>query len=322
MKCILAIVFCFATSLCLSATAQHSFRPADNAALRYWMAFAQMNDSPISAADAAQMDAIIGGKAPWNEQKFGPLVEQNNDAIETMIRGTKLPYCDWGIEYDLGPDAPIAYLPKARALARINRLYARHMASTGAYDAAIRATIAGIRFAQHMAQNASFFGALTAKAALLPQLAEATELVTAGHLSPTQLAALRRAVQTLPEGGFNWKNSARLEGWAIRRSIVTISESPDPKALYQTWFGNAAPETLRLPSHRDDDELDQAMAIYGELLGTDIEAANNKLPALQKRIATLNPLLQIAIPSPARMVAARAEAIHAQREAAEALGIK
>src|SRR5277367_522804 len=140
MKRIFVIVFCVAALLCISATAQHSSRPADNAALRYWMAFAQMNDSPISSEDAARMDAIVSGKIPWDEQKFGPLVEQNKDAIETMIRGTRLRYCEWGIEYDLGPDAPIAYLPKARALARLNGLYAKRLASSGDYDSAVRVT--------------------------------------------------------------------------------------------------------------------------------------------------------------------------------------
>ena len=46
------------------STATTSARPADNAALRYWMAFAQMNDSPISAEDAAQMDAIVKRQSP------------------------------------------------------------------------------------------------------------------------------------------------------------------------------------------------------------------------------------------------------------------
>ena len=116
MKPIIAVIVCIFGILSSPAAAQKASRPADNAALRYWMAFAQMNDSPISGEDAALMDAIVNGNAPWDEQKFGPLVEQNKEAIETMIRGTRLPFCDWGIEYDLGPDAPIAYLPKARAL--------------------------------------------------------------------------------------------------------------------------------------------------------------------------------------------------------------
>jgi hypothetical protein len=304
-----------------AGVAQKSLRPADNAALRYWMAFAQMNDAPISTDDAARMDAIVSGKAPWDEQKFGPLVEQNKDAIETLIRGSQLPYCEWGIEYDLGPDAPFAHLLKARALARLNRLYAERLASTGNYDAAIRATVAGIRFAQHMAQDASFFGALTARAAMVPPLTEAKDLAAGGHLSPSQLALLRAAVQALPEGGFNWESSARLEGWAIRTSMKTLAHSSDPKALYQAWFGDPAPEAFHVPSYKDLDDLDQTMAFYAKLLRMPPDSANGHLAALKVQISALDPVTQMAVPNPARMIAARAEVIKAQREAGEALAM-
>jgi hypothetical protein len=298
-------------------------RPDENAALRYWMAFAQMNDSPISTEDAAQMDAIVSGKAPWDEQKFGPLVEQNKDAIETMIRGTQLPYCEWGLEYKLGPDAPIAHLPKARALARLNRLYAERLASSGDYDGSVRATIAGIHFAQHLTNNASFFGALTAKVALVIQLDQAGQLASSGRLSSAQLAALRAVVQSLPEGGFRWQNAAFTEGWAIRRSMTILSEAADPKALYQAWFGNSAPEGFRAPSYKDKDDLDFVMGkLYAKLLGMPPDVASAQLPALQKQIAALNPVIQMAIPNPARMIAARAEVIKAQREAEGALGMR
>ena len=316
------IVICVSVGIMSSAgIAQQSSRASDNAALRYWMAFAQMNDAPISTEDAAQMEAIVNGKAPWDEQKFGPLVEQNKEAIETMIRATELPYCEWGIEYDLGPDAPVAHLPKARALARLTRLYAERLAKEGDYDAAIRATLAGIRFAQRMAQNASLFGALTAKAALIPQLAEAQELAASGHLSPAQSAALRAAIQSLPEGGFNWESAAHLEGWAVRRAVITMSHAVDPKALYQAWFGDPAPETFHLPSGSDLTHLDRTMAFYAILLGLPPESATTQLPALQTEVAALDPVSQMMVPNPARMIAARAELIRAQHETAEALRI-
>jgi hypothetical protein len=322
MKRIFVIVLSVIGILSSTGAAQESQRPADNAALRYWMAFAQMNDSPISAEDAAQMDAIVGGKAPWDEQKFGPLVEQNKDAIETMIRGTQLPYCEWGVEYNLGPDAPMAYLAKARALARLDRLYAERLASTGNYDAAIRATIAGIRFAQHMTQNASFFGALMARVGMIPQLEEARELAVSGRLSAAQLATLRAAVEALPEGGFSWPDAARMEGGAMRQALTTLSHSSDPKALYDAWFGNPAPASIRVPDDKDLADLDRTMALYAKLLGMATDAANAQLPALKAQIGALNPVTQMAVPNPARMIAARAEVIKAQREAAEALGMR
>lgn len=320
MRRIVIIVLCLIATLKGPAAAREASRPAGNAALRYWMAFAQMNDSPISPEDAARMDAVVNGKTPWDEQKFGPLIEQNKEAIETMIRGTQLPLCDWGIEYDLGPDAPFVHLPKARALARLNRLYAERLSSAGDYAGAIRATLAGIRFAQHMAQNASFFGALTAKVGLVTQLDQIQELVKSGHLSPTQLTALRVAIKGLPEGGFDWENAARRDGVAMRASMMILSRNPDPRALYQTWFGNPVPTNFHVPGEKDIADLDRTMAFYTKLLGMPPDAATAQLPALQKQIAALNPVSQMSVPNPARMIAARAEVINAQHRTAEAFG--
>jgi hypothetical protein len=321
LKRILIIVLAVIGILCIPAPAQKPSRPADNAALRYWMAFAQMNDSPISSEDATLMDAIVTGKAPWDEQKFGPLVEHNKEAIETMIRGTRLPSCDWGIEYDLGPDAPIAYLPKARALGRLSGLYAKRLANSGDYDSAVRATIAGIRFALHLAENASFLGTLTAKAVLIPQLEQVEQMAASRRLSAAQLTSLRLAVKALPEGAFDWANAARLEGDGMRRALVTLSHANDPKALYQEWFGGPAPVDFRIPNDKELLDLKQMMVVYARLLEIPADAAQAQLPALQKQIAGLDAVSQMAVPNPARVLAARAEVIGLQRRTAEALGI-
>jgi hypothetical protein len=319
MKRTMVFILCVVGMISSSATAQ---KPSDNAALRYWMAFAQMNDSPISSEDATHMEAIVNGTAPWDEQKFGPLVEKNKEAIETMIRGTNLRYCEWGIEYDLGPDAPIAHLLKARVLARLNRLYAKHLASSGDYDGAIRATIAGLRFAQHMAENASFFGALMATAGLKPQLREVKELAWSGSLSPAQLAALRNATKTLSDGGVSWPSAARMEGGAMHQAMIALSHAPDPKAVFEKWFSRPAPANLRVPDQKDVADLDRTMTLYEKLLGMPPEAANAELPALEQQIAALNPVAQMAMPSPARIIAAREEVINLQHETASALGIR
>jgi len=92
-----SIMLCSITALSATAIADSTQKAADNAALRYWMAFAQMNDSQISHADAMRMDAIINSGSAWEEKRFGPIVEQNKAVIETMIRGSQLPYCDWGL---------------------------------------------------------------------------------------------------------------------------------------------------------------------------------------------------------------------------------
>jgi hypothetical protein len=325
MKRIIAILFCVTAVgiigiLSTPAGAQQPLRSAENAALRYWMAFAQMNDSNISAADAIRMDAMLAGGSPWDEQTFGAFVEQNKAAIETMIRGTHLPYCDWGIEWRLGPEAPIANLPKARALARLNGLYVMRLASAGAYGDAVRANIAGIRFARQLSQNASFVGTLTAKSALIPQLELTRQLAASKHLSASDLKALRNALKELPEGGFDWSDAARIEGETLHSLLVTLSQERDQKGFYEKWFGAAQQPNFHAPSQNDLHELDNATALYAKLLGMSPEQAEVQLPMLQKKIAALDSVSRAGIPNPVRIVAARTEVVKAQRRTAEALG--
>src|SRR5882762_9972186 len=85
----LILIFCILTAA--TAPAHDVYRTADNAALRYWMAFALMNDAPISKESTARLDAILAGTSPWDEQQFGPLLDHNKEALDTMIRGTRLP---------------------------------------------------------------------------------------------------------------------------------------------------------------------------------------------------------------------------------------
>ena len=79
-----------------------------NAALRYWLAFADIQDPPTDKATADLLEKAAAGEAAWDEPKLGPILDKNETAIWKMQRATKLPECDWGLEYDLGPRASIA----------------------------------------------------------------------------------------------------------------------------------------------------------------------------------------------------------------------
>ena len=314
-------------SLIFLATAASVFgdstqKPADNAALRYWMAFAQMRDSQVSPAETMRMNAMINGGVPWDETQFGPIVEQNKAAIETMIRGSRLPYCEWGLETDLGPDTPIEYVPKAAAMARLNNMYSMRLASAGHYHSAVRSTIAGVRFAQHLAENESFLGALTAKAALIPALMQAQHLATSAQVPPDDLAALRETVTALPIGGLDWSFAAHAEGAALHSLLIDMSDSRSPQALYEKWFSDVPDAEFRAPTRKEIEQLDRVMEHYAQLLSIPPELAEVQLPALQKEIADLDKTSRTGVPNPARMLAQRTTIVKVQREALAALKVQ
>ncbi|HWF05381.1 MAG TPA: hypothetical protein VHA06_16970, partial [Candidatus Angelobacter sp.] len=107
-----------------SAFAQPFTPPANkNAALRYWMAFAEMADRSADDATIKLMEDVLSGASAWDEQRLGPIVEENSAAVQTLQRGSELTECNWGLEYSRGAAMSIGHLPKARVLARLNALY-------------------------------------------------------------------------------------------------------------------------------------------------------------------------------------------------------
>src|SRR5713101_1320509 len=125
--------------LCLPLADAETKRPIEtrNAALRYWMAFAELQDPPADNATADLLEKTAAGDAAWDEAKLGPILEKNEEAILAMQRASMLPEFDWGLEYERGPSAPIAYVPRARVLARLTTLYGVRLAANGKTEEAI-----------------------------------------------------------------------------------------------------------------------------------------------------------------------------------------
>src|ERR1700680_5315322 len=82
-----------------SASAQRSVSLSENAALRYWSAFSEVQDSVITPQQAKELNAILDGTAPYDDLKYKDLLAKNTRALEIMARATSLPNCDWGLAY-------------------------------------------------------------------------------------------------------------------------------------------------------------------------------------------------------------------------------
>jgi len=250
----------------------------ENAALRYWSAFGQMQDSAITDEQAKKLNLILDGTAPYEDLKYKDLVEKNRPALETMIRGTALPNCDWGIDYQLGPDAPVDYVRRALELGRLNVLYAFHLLIAGNKDGAVRVLAAGVRFSRDVASGGTLFAAVAAKDLVASHLrAMAFGLHVAGF-STAQKSALQKALAQLGPQGVDWQSAVRRELGVFR---VPFRTSEGVK------------------------ELDsQASAALAEILPAYVAALNNPtlLPGLQEKIAGAPRPLPEIIPNPKRVL--------------------
>jgi len=205
---------------------------SDNAALRYWAAFAQMQDSTITDGQAKELNLILEGAAPYSDLKYRDLVEKNRPALETMIRGTSIPVCDWGIDYGLGHDTPVDYVRRALELGRLNALYSFHLMIAHDKDGAVRALAAGIRFSRDVANGGTLFAAAVAKSLLVEHMRSMSFALHVGGLSTAEKSILEKSVVQLGTDGLDWQGAVKRE-LAVLRVPARTSEGTttlDPKA--------------------------------------------------------------------------------------------
>jgi len=197
-----------------AAVGQRKVTLVDNAALRYWAAFAQLQDAGITDQDAKELDEVLDKMTPFDLSRYNELMKKNTPALETMARGTSLPNCEWGVDYGLGADAPVDYARKALVLGRLNMLYVMQLYHSGNPDGAIRALAAGLRFSHDVANGGSLFATLIAKDLLVTHLMAVSAAVRMGQLSPSQRAQLRDAVAALGYG-LDWPAAAKRDVEAL-----------------------------------------------------------------------------------------------------------
>jgi hypothetical protein len=207
-----------------SASAQRNASLTENAALRYWSAFSEVQDSGITDQQAKELNAILDGTAPYDDSKYKDLLEKNTLALDIMARATSLPNCDWGLDYGLGHDVPVDYARKALVLGRLNVLYAFHLLKTGNKDGAVRALSAGLRFSHDVGNGGSLFATLIAKDLLVNHLRAVTGAIRLEQLSPNQRSQLQAAVIRIGEG-LDWSRAAKRDLEALRGDYAGNSQT-------------------------------------------------------------------------------------------------
>jgi hypothetical protein len=206
-----------------SSFAQRKVSVAENAALRYWSAFSELQDSAITDQQAKELNAILDGTAPYDDSKYKDLLQKNTLAVEIMARATSLPSCDWGLDYGLGHDVPVDYARKALVLGRLNVLYAFHLLRTGNKDGAVRALVAGLRFSHDVGNGGSLFATLIAKDLLVNHLRAVTGALHLEQRSASQRSQLQGAVARVGEG-LDWPRAAQRDLEALRGDYAGNSQ--------------------------------------------------------------------------------------------------
>ena len=198
-----------------SALGQRNGAAAYNSALRYWAAFSEIQDSAISDQDAKELNGILEGTVPYVDTKYRDLLDKNALALKIMSRATSLPYCDWGLDTQLGEDVPVDYARKALVLGRLNILNSFHLFINGNKDAGVEALATGLKFSRDVGNGGSFFATLIAQDLLIKHLNAVAGALHLQQLSDAQRTRLQQAVARL-SGGLDWSSAARWEMEALK----------------------------------------------------------------------------------------------------------
>jgi hypothetical protein len=308
--------------LCGAATNAQTKRTVEtrNAALRYWLAFADLQDLPAEQTTADLLDKTLSGEVAWDEAKLGPILDKNKDAIAAMQRATRLPECDWGLEYDLGPRASIAYAPRARVLARLNTLYGIRLAANGNTQEAVDTWLAGIRFSQHLAQGGTLIFSLIAKMGLLANFQALTQAAQSGALTQVERSEVETAIHALPHTGFDWGAALGNEEDGLDIAVRQMKEASNPTEYYQEITGSSVPKNFSIPTTADIAAFHKVIGAAEEALHLSPQQARERLQPLQESVKTLHPFHQQTTPSFTQINDSRAQVEAAREKLLQVLG--
>jgi hypothetical protein len=286
----IAMPFVIAASLLvLRADAQ---APPANAALRYWMAFAAMRDPPADKATADLLERVSEGRDPWDEAKLGRIVDDNQQALAIMQRASTLTFCDWGLEYDLGPDTAIPHLAKARTLGRLAVIAGKRLQAQGQLSQAVDMWLAGVRFSRHIAEGGSLISALSGRRVMQSNLWAIHRENLLKSLDEATRKRIETVVRALPEAGFDWSAAMKREEAAIEVTVRRLQAAPDPKAYFARMTQSPAPADFTPPSAADVAAFHAFMGRIQTVLATPPGQWRDRLEELERTQATLHPFFQ------------------------------
>jgi hypothetical protein len=318
------ISLCIASLLVVTTVSAQSKFPQEtrNAALRYWLAFADMQDPPAEPVISSLLGKTAAGETPWDEGKLGAILDKNEAAILRMQRATKLPDCDWGFEYSDSQTVSIAYAPKARVMASLNTLYGMRQTAKGNERAAVQTWLDGVRFSQDIAKGGSLIFAIIAKLSLVPDLRAITQTVQSGKLPRAERERVEQIVSALPDSVFDWSNAEMLEEGGINQALDQMEKSQNPATAYATIGGKEAPAHLVFPTSSERAAFHKFMVSVAEAFRLPPDQTRMKLPPLEQTLKSLNPFYVDLVPSLSRANDARLEIATVRQQLLQAVSAK
>ena len=300
-----------------------------NAAMKYWQAFGLM-----PSLDKDQEKLLHDWeKAPLDAPAV-KLIEQSKNSLDYLHRGARLTRCDWALDYQDGIGLLLPHAAKARTLAQLAALRARHEFEHGDVSAALADVVAMFQLARHVENEPIMILQLVGYAI------EAMAVQAAAPHLPASKAALADAagaLDRLPAGSsvadmLKRENETFL-GWTIRKLKAAEKNKPGSWAvLWKELTGSPTegndPGSEALKAVKSFDEAikltEGLIPMYDELAKLSElppKEFDTRYPEFVKKAQAANPLARAVLPAVDKVAAAkrRAEARLALLKAAIAV---
>jgi hypothetical protein len=210
-------------------TPVHSADLPANAAVQYWTAFGLMpsldkdQEKVLHEWDKVPLDAAAV-----------KLIDQSKNSLKYLHRGAKIEPCDWGLNYEDGIGLLLPHAGKARTLAQLAALRARHEFETGDTKAGLADVAAMFRLARHVENEPIMILQLVGYAIEGLAVHAAAPYLPAAK---ADLADLTAVLDRLPPGAsvadmLKRENQSFL-GWTIRE--LKAAEKAKPGGWARVW---------------------------------------------------------------------------------------
>jgi len=222
------------------------FEVSQNAALRYYQAWSLMSDELADSISEGLDEPHEPWEPPWSPAEEDlKLLRGAGNPIRILLRGSKLERCDFGIDYQRGPETLLPHLGELRRGAMLLIADARLKIDAGEIDEAVQRIAAGYRMAEHTAQNPLPITTIVAVSMFAVADGMATHADQRNLLNDEHRAALRTALERFdPDDPFSFVQAMEMErrmnvDW-LRRRIQTHDSTESFETELQRLFGEQA----------------------------------------------------------------------------------
>jgi len=280
---------------------------AANAAIQYWQAFAQMQSLDKDQLSLLEQWQTVSADDPAVQK----LLTAGQSSLLYLQRGSRLPQCDWGLEYGDGIGMLLPHLAKARDLARLAALHGRVEFERGNRSALSDDAKAIMMLARHVGRDPTMICVLVRYG-----IEGAAVDLVAPHVGEIKVPAaeVAKMFESLPPAA-EVLSTIDVEKkyfcvWIVKK--LREEEQRQPGAGLKLWRnfldGSEIPEDLRKIASVPDaiDLVEKLLPVYDDLaryVALPREKFEADYPAFKEKTKAANALAGVVLPAVDQLLA-------------------